>query len=376
MLPTGTAPSAVPERLRLYEEIRYKRAHDIQEFSRQAGKDWVDGKPLIDSTLQEEEVLCPRRRCLVLTRAVSKYSNHNFGHDELDHSAKVFERWKWARKPGACWRMPTGFEPFPGRRRRLAGSPGRTFVTASVKFKTSRTFLEIILPTSQFRFRSADSGCLASFSATAFGKVAWLGGGGYNSFGLYIHGVEFVKSDGTTVGGTYLPALFENLADPIVADREELGVPKLFCDVALDRAESSCRVTASWRGAQFACMTLQDLRADDPKTERAAVGGGEADDSILVYRYIPAVGRPGQADAEYACVMPHEDEAAEQSATVRAVARSPDAAIETDAGDWESLLTLHHVTSVLDKIPIYEVVSAKVVEGTGLPDAVSCRRIE
>ena len=49
VLPLGTAPEAIPERLKLYEKIRYERAHLIQEYSRQAGKDWVDGKPQIDS---------------------------------------------------------------------------------------------------------------------------------------------------------------------------------------------------------------------------------------------------------------------------------------------------------------------------------------
>lgn len=49
VLPRGTPPEEVPERLKLYEEIRYKRAHSIQEFSRQAGKDWTDGKAQVDS---------------------------------------------------------------------------------------------------------------------------------------------------------------------------------------------------------------------------------------------------------------------------------------------------------------------------------------
>lgn len=39
----------VPERLKLYEKIRFVRGHAIQEFSRQAGADFVDGKPQIDS---------------------------------------------------------------------------------------------------------------------------------------------------------------------------------------------------------------------------------------------------------------------------------------------------------------------------------------
>lgn len=49
VLPKGTSPEDVPGRLHLYEKIRYDRAHNIQEFSRQAGADWVDGKPKLDS---------------------------------------------------------------------------------------------------------------------------------------------------------------------------------------------------------------------------------------------------------------------------------------------------------------------------------------
>lgn len=49
VLPLGTTPEELPERLQLYEKIRYERANNIQEYSRQAGKDFVDGKPTVDS---------------------------------------------------------------------------------------------------------------------------------------------------------------------------------------------------------------------------------------------------------------------------------------------------------------------------------------
>jgi 2-polyprenyl-6-methoxyphenol hydroxylase-like FAD-dependent oxidoreductase len=51
VLPLGTKPEEISERLMLYEKIRYERANNIQEYSRQAGKDFVDGKPTIDSLL-------------------------------------------------------------------------------------------------------------------------------------------------------------------------------------------------------------------------------------------------------------------------------------------------------------------------------------
>jgi len=49
VLARGTLPADVPELLKLYEKIRYERANMIQEYSRQAGKDFVNGKPQIDS---------------------------------------------------------------------------------------------------------------------------------------------------------------------------------------------------------------------------------------------------------------------------------------------------------------------------------------
>jgi 2-polyprenyl-6-methoxyphenol hydroxylase-like FAD-dependent oxidoreductase len=42
LLPRGTNPADLPERLALYEKIRDKRAHDIQEFTRRMGADIND----------------------------------------------------------------------------------------------------------------------------------------------------------------------------------------------------------------------------------------------------------------------------------------------------------------------------------------------
>ncbi|ROV97543.1 hypothetical protein VSDG_04639 [Cytospora chrysosperma] len=364
VLPKGTSPDAVPERLKLYEKIRYRRAHQIQEFSREAGKDWVGGKPQID---------------------MMSYTANNFGHDEIDNSNNVFKRWKWSQKPNMYWRMPIGFGPFPGPRqdcygRSLQEGLQRSFTTVSVKFKTSRTYLETLLPTSSFRFKNPGTVCQASISMTELDNMQWLGGNGYRHLGLYIHGVEYVKKDGSTISGTHMPVLFESITDPITSGREELGMPKLFCDIDMHRRSSSVRVTASWRGAKFIDLSVTGLKEDDVSSEHGTIGG-EADYGILVYRYIPSVGHPGVADCEYPIVVPHEEE--QPKATVKKVFRAPTvqgktagANIEIDGLDWEALPTLHHVAGALAQVPIYEVLSAKVVEGTGVPDVSAARRIE
>ncbi|KAF6813339.1 FAD binding domain protein [Colletotrichum sojae] len=360
VLPMGTSPEDVPERLRLYEQIRLTRAHTIQEFSRQAGKDRVPGAP------PSVEMM--------------NYTNYNFGHDEYDHATNIFNRYLWSKKKDLYWRMPVGFGPFPGPRqdalgRRQPGDTDRTFTTMSVKFLTSRTFLETILPTDSFRFKEPGTVCTASLSVTRLNNMSWLGGGGYNHLGLYIHGIEYVKKDGSTLNGTHLAVLFESLADPIVSGREELGMPKLFCDIDFELHATAARVRASWRGATFADISLKNLRSDDPKTEHGTIGG-EADYGILTYRYIPSVGEPGKADAEYACVVPHEAEARDVPATVHAVSRSSDATVKMDGHDWEKLPTLHHIARFLAEVPIYDIVGAKVVEGTGVPNVSAARRIE
>lgn len=358
VLPGGTPAAEVPERLKLYEKIRYERANAIQEYSRLAGKDFVGGKPQID---------------------MMKYTVYNFCHDEYDNSTKIFREWTWAKHPGLYKRMPVAFGPMPGPRQDHYGALQRTgketFRTASMKFKTSRTFLQNLFPNESFSFISPGSVAHASFSVTTLDKMRWLGGGGYSHFGLYIHGVQYTKKDGSKICGTYMPLLFESLTDPIVSGREELGMPKLYCQVDIYPRANSYRMKASWQGAQFAELAINNLEEMDPKTD-AGIIGGENDDGILVHRYIPKVGIRGEADAEYSVVVPHSEESGKVPSTVHTLRKTTNATIDIDPMDWEALPTLHHVVSTLAEIPIYEVVGAKVVEGTGVPDVSSARRIE
>ncbi|KAI1430025.1 hypothetical protein F5Y12DRAFT_781623 [Xylaria sp. FL1777] len=343
VFPKGTRPSDVPERLRLYESIRYERAHMIQEYSRQAGKDWIKGKPQIE---------------------MMSYTAYNFGHDEIDNSANMFKRWLLSKYPTLPWRIPLTFST-------TAALPPpsyseRTFITASVKFKTSRTYLETLFPTSAFRFRHPATVCTASISATTFGDKSWPGaGGGYDRCGLYIPGVEYTRQDGSSIVGTYLAVLF---ADPVASDLDELGMGKVHCQMDVTHKPDSYRLVASWRGIQFFDLKVDSLETGDLDAE----DDDDVDYSdILTYRYIPAVGQPGKADAEYACVIPRA-----RAPEVKSVQSSTKAAITFDAGDWQTLPTLHHVASGLAEMPIYDIVGAKVIEGSGVVEETACWRIE
>ncbi len=148
---------------------------------------------------------------------------------------------------------------------------------------------------------------MASISATTFGNVSCAGGeGDYNRCGLYIHGVEYARQDGSSVAGTYLAVSLGDVADPILSGPDELGMGRVHCHIDVTRKADSYRLVASWGGFQFLDLGVDSLAADDPDTGEAAgaVGGEEEDFDILTYRYVPAVGQPGKADVAYACVVP------------------------------------------------------------------------
>ncbi|KAK8163251.1 hypothetical protein BC567DRAFT_200667 [Phyllosticta citribraziliensis] len=356
VLPKGTKPEEVPQRLQLYVDFRYERATNIQSFSREMGK---------DQTAEDIDM--------------QAHMEYNFGHDEWDSATDKFRRWQWAQNPNLYWRMPIAFGPMPGPRQDFYGRPRKathsTATTAAIKIKTSRTVLQNLFPSTQFRFRSPGTVAYCSFSQTTLDKMDWLGGGGYRHFGLYVHGVQYVKKDGSVIDGTYMPLLFESLADPIVSGREELGMPKLYCAIDIHRRYNSYRLQTSWQGATFGELALEDLHEVDVGAEKGTIGG-EADDGIIVYRYIPQVHNRGQAAEEHAVFVPHAEEGKVVPTTVKRIWKADRASVKFDPKDWDALPTLHHVIDRLAEIPVYEVIGAKVVESEGVPDVSSAKRVD
>lgn len=311
-----------------------------------------------------------------------EHTNYNFGHDEWDNSTQELRKWTWSRNPNIYWRMPVAFGPMPGPRQTHDGferkSDHSTFTTASIKFKTSRTLLQNLFPpnSTSYRFKSPGTVAYASFSQTTLGRMQWLGAGGYKHIGLYIHGVEYVKKNGDIVSGTYMPLLFESLTDPIVSGREELGMPKLYTSIDIHkRGSKSYRVNTGWEGAIWGNFVWDELVEADPNAESGNISG-EDDDGILVYRYIPKVGwrNRGQPEAEYPVFVPYAEDSL-QPKTQR-VFKAKKASFKIDGMDWDALPTLHHIVSRLAELPVYEVVGAKIVEGTGVPDVRAAQRLE
>ncbi|KAF2684638.1 FAD binding domain-containing protein [Lentithecium fluviatile CBS 122367] len=359
VLPLGTKPAEVSERLKLYQAIRIDRATKIQEHSRLAGQD-------LDSQAKAD---------------MYGFTNYNFGHDEYDNASQRFREWQWKRTPNTYWRMPIAFGPMPGPRQTHYGLPRNgdesTFTTASIKFKTSRTLLQNLFPPGRrgWRFKNAGTVAYASFSKTTLNKMEWLGGSGYSHIGIYIHGVEYEKKDGTVVGGSYLPLLFESLTDPILSGREELGMPKLYTSVDIYRRSTSYRICTGWEGALWGEFHLEDLVEVDPSTETGAISG-EADAGILAYKYIPKSGQQNKGIAAEEHVVYDRFDAATTTPRPQKIYKAGKASFKIDPLNWEELPTLHHIISRLAELPVYDIVGAKLVEGVGVPDVSTAGPIE
>jgi 2-polyprenyl-6-methoxyphenol hydroxylase-like FAD-dependent oxidoreductase len=360
VLERGLAAKEIPSRLKLWERIRYERANRLQEYSRIAGRDQTAGFKM----------------------DMIEHTNYNLGHDEFDNATQRLREYKWAQTPQIYWRMPIQFGPMPGPRQSHAGvmrnALESTFTTASIKFKTSRTVLQNLFPpgNKNYRFKSPGTVAYASFSQTTLNKMEWLGNSGYNHLGLYIHGVEYTKSNDEVVSGTYMPILFESLTDPIVSGREELGMPKLYSAIDVYRGAESYRINTSWQGSQWGNFRLEGLKAVTDMSNVTGKISGEDDDGILVYRYVPRVGREnkGLAAEEYPVFVPYKEDMPQP--VMQRVWQASRATFKIDPLDWDCLPTLHHVISRLAEIPVYEILNAKVVEGVGVPDVGAARRIE
>jgi acetoacetate decarboxylase len=363
VLPKNTTLKSIPSRLKLYEKCRYERASYIQEISRLVGKDLGSGPPL----------------------DTAKFTGYNFGHDEWDHSTQMLRKWEWENNKNLYWRMPTSFGPMPGPRQDFYGNPRSlneaTFKTTSIKFKSSRTVLQNLFPTEKFKFAAPDTVAYATFAVSQLDNLEWLGGRGYNHFGLYIHGVQYTRDDGTTEIGTYLPVLFESLTDPIISGRDELGAPKLFADLAVQQSDDTWTLNASWMSSNFCTMTLSSLHEparDD--TAAAPQGSAQPDEGMLVHKHIPATGgkrsKHGTTDVSYSAFCPNKDEPKTLEVKVLKTLKATTAEIKFDALDWKALPTLHHIVDRLREVPVFEVVEAKIVEGTGVSDVSAMVRLE
>lgn len=264
----------------------------------------------------------------------------------------------YAFRPAMRYRMPTHFGPSPGPRQAPDGrgypcidNPRQTILRAA--FQADPAALEELLPP---RFELLRPELSLSFSYLT--DVEWLAGRGYNTFGVAVP-ARF-RGSSEIVEGELLLVLWENMADPIVTGREELGFAKVYCElpplaVRGDRAAAR----AHWDGHLFAELEVSGLGAPAGTWSEPPASHG-----LLHYKYVPRTGSPGESDAEYPVLTPASGAhfAAERSLVGGA------ASSRFLESTFDQLPTLFHIVNVLAAIPLGPCIAADLVEGRGAKD--------
>ena len=268
--------------------------------------------------------------------------------------------------PNRRYRMPTHFGPSLGPRqgvdgRRYACVDGPNELVVQATFKADPAQLEQFLPPG-FILREPHT---INFAFDYFSNVEWLAGRGYNTFGVSIP-VSFMGQE--TLHGDLLLVIWENSADCIVTGREDLGVAKIYCELPEPQVLGNdivCR--ASWDGFEFAHIKLSNLSEIpvDKLPEAAPTDG------VFHYKYIPKTGAPGEADADYAVLLPNDW----PNTKLDQAKIAQEAKLHFQRGSWEQLPTLVHIVDALSALTLGECVDASLLRTHGGKDLSDVRII-
>ena len=240
------------------------------------------------------------------------------------------------------YRMPTHFGPAPGPRQMPDGiradpgnSPRRLSVAAS--FLTDPKLLERHLPEG---FTLAGEPVVTVESHCMTG-IDWLAGRGYTMIWVSWPATFVGRQDRAT--GRFLAVVWENMADPIITGRCEIGHPKLYAEISEPRVLDGVRIcSAGWMGFRFLDMTVSSLRNEPPPPKALS-------DGTMMLKYVPRTGAWGEAELQQVTLSPPDDPdmtIERQQAGVGAV--------QFHKATWSDLPTMYHVVNALAELPVIE----------------------
>ena len=269
--------------------------------------------------------------------------------------------------PKAMYRMPTHFGPRTGPR---YGPDGRKFeckdnpksTSITVSFLTNSEQLEAFLPPGF----SLNGEPVVSVSGGYMKEIEWLAGRGYNTLGVSFPVVFNGEVDRAT--GSLLTVLWENLTDPILTGREELGFSKIYCELPEPltfNGETHC--TASWLGFKFMDMHVrptEQVPIQQPSSAPPKQPGAEQPlTGTLHYKYMPRTGEWGTADVTYAVLTP----AHTPNRVVNEHWRG-EGTVQFHKARWEDLPTQYNIVNAFHELEVKEWRGASIVKTVGGKD--------
>ena len=272
-------------------------------------------------------------------------------------------------KPKTMYLMPTHFGPMSGPRQGPGGQMGafsvdqRTSRTYAVSFLSEREQLEALAPPG---FEVVGEP-VVTVAQTHMMGIDWLAGRGYSTLGVTFQARFNGTRDRAT--GPLLLVLWENLTDPILTGREQLGFSKIYCELpepVIHGGETQC--TASWLGFRFMDMRLTNM----VEVEEPAAAPAESPDEgslkgTLHYKYVPKTGEWGEADAEYAVLSPISPPLSQPTRW------QGEGTVTFQRARWEDLPTQFMVVNALHELEVKEYRGATIEHRVGGRDLIDQR---
>ncbi len=189
-------------------------------------------------------------------------------------------------------------------------------------------------------------------------QIEWLAGRGYNTLGVTVP-VRY-SGPGGPARGPLMLVLWENLCDPIITGREQLGIAKLYC--ALPSPDTDGAFVASWEGHEFLRLTHR-VHEDVPPPSVAG-------DGTFHVRFLPGLSREAAPVISDVVLTPQ----AEAAVTIERYSQGTGSlAIYPTA--WEQMPTQFHVVEGLRKAVTGHVISTFAIDARGAGDLSGQRRL-
>ena len=159
--------------------------------------------------------------------------------------------------------------------------------------------------------------------------------------------------------GPFLTVLWENLTDPILTGREELGFAKIYCELPEPNVlRGNWHATASWLGFKFLDLRVSDLSQAEPNATAP-----DPDVGILHYKYIPKTGAWGTPDVAYPVYTPST------GSNERDLEHwSGQGTVQFHRAAWEDMPTQYNIVNAFADLPIVEYRGASVSKSVGAKD--------
>jgi hypothetical protein len=272
--------------------------------------------------------------------------------------------------PGEMYRMPTHFGPSTGPRRgpdgiRFANEGQPKSTSYAVSFLGVREQIQALLPQG-FSVRGEP---VVSVTMTYITEIPWLAGRGYNTLGVSVP--VLFEGERDRASGSFLFVLWENLTDPIITGREELGFSKVYAELPPPRTVGDdAHISASWLGFTFLDMSLTDMRPNvlppAPTAPGAAAAAVPSDGMLrgqMHYKYMPRTGEWGKADASYAVITPSGN------SNARTVASSGgQGSLRFHSARWEDMPTQYMIVNGFADLDVVEFRGATISSSEGGKD--------